>query len=172
MKTNTRRARESWSPVNFEVRKPTAHSARKKEVMESANTSVKRSGIVRDDPAQVAARMAGLMTKVREQGSAIDAARSAGEPALRRLVSLCEERDSGQVKRVAGLLAGLYNGRAYPFDLADLRALDLDILDDCMSVLRMDANALKEAHAYFVDGEQRFKAIFRKFGVTPLKRAD
>ncbi len=94
--------------------------------------------------------------------------RAAGEPALRRLVELCETRDSGQLRHVAGLLAGLYNGYEYPYDLTSLRALDFNLQLDCLKVLRMDMNLEKEVHRYFVNGEKRFNAIFERFGISPV----
>ncbi len=111
-----------------------------------------------------------VFASMREQAASIDAAHDAGVPALRRLFELCESRDSGQISRVARLLAGLYNGTAYRFDLTDLRGLDTEILEDCLAVLRMDANPRQEVHEYFKDGNRRLHSVFRKFGITPLQR--
>lgn len=96
--------------------------------------------------------------------------RAAGVPALKRLVDLCETRDSGQIARIARLLAGLYNGYAYPFDLTDLRGLDPAILDDCLAVLRMDSCPQQEVHQYFENGDRRFQSIFKSFGIRPIQR--
>lgn len=94
------------------------------------------------------------------------AAVAAGVPALRRLVALCESSDSGQVGSVARVLAGLYNGHAYPLPLFELRGLDLSIVDDCMAAIRLDAVATEqEVHCYFDQGGARFQAIFKKFGI-------
>jgi hypothetical protein len=101
----------------------------------------------------------------------LKASHAAGEPALRRLVDLCETRDSGQPRYVARLLAGLYNGKTYPFDLSDLRCLDAEIQDDIFALLRMDSCPAREVHRYFDDGEKRFNAIFQKFGVKRINRA-
>jgi hypothetical protein len=95
--------------------------------------------------------------------------RAAGEPALRRLVELCESRSSGQLHRIARFLAGLFNGDDYPYDLTLLRSLDLDLQLDCLRVLKMDMNPEKEVQRYFINGEQRFNALFSKFGITPVE---
>ena len=42
--------------------------------------------------------------------------------AYARLLALAEERDSGQIRRIAQFIASTYNGGAFPFDLFDLRA--------------------------------------------------
>lgn len=89
--------------------------------------------------------------------------RTEGEAALRRLLPIAL-RDSGQSKRVARLLAGLYNGHRFPFDLTNLRSLDYEILEDCLAVLRMDANALKEVHMYFENGSRIFEKMFEFHG--------
>jgi hypothetical protein len=120
--------------------------------------------------AQTDAAFLKFFSKQAELAKALREARKAGEPALMRLVELCETRDSGQVQRVARLLAGLYNGYAYPLDLTDLRGLDSDILEDCLAVMRMDSCPEKEVHEYFKNGTQRFTSIFKMFYIEPIQR--
>jgi hypothetical protein len=60
-----------------------------------------------------------------------------GLPALRRLIRVAST-DTGQAGRVRRFLIGLYNGSAFPFDLTDLRCLDLGIQEDALAVLAMD----------------------------------
>ena len=43
-------------------------------------------------------------------------ATQASAPAFARLLKLAEERDSGQIPRIARFLAASYNGQAFPFD--------------------------------------------------------
>lgn len=74
-----------------------------------------------------------------------------GEPALRRLLTIAQ-RDTGQSRKVACFLLGLYNGDRYPFDLTDLRGVDQEIYEDCIRVLTMDTMARQEVHTYFPDG--------------------
>lgn len=42
------------------------------------------------------------------------AATAAGAQAFARLLRLVEERDSGQIARIARFLAAVYNGQAFP----------------------------------------------------------
>ncbi len=107
--------------------------------------------------------------QMRVYEEAVEKATSDGVPALRRLFSLCESSDTGQARAVARLLAGLYNSRAYPFQLTQLRALDLKIHADCMSVIALDSIAPKqEVHEYFEDGNRRFQCMFKAHGIEPV----
>mgnify|MGYP003601165290 CR=1 FL=1 len=84
-----------------------------------------------------------------------------GVMALRRLYELAI-RDSGQCRYIAHFLLGLYNGSRFPFDLTELRALDDNLFEDCMAVLRMDARfTRKEIHEYLDDGGPRFERLAR-----------
>ena len=51
-------------------------------------------------------------------------ATQAGTQAFARLLKLAEERDSGQIPRIARFLAATYNGEAFQFNLFELRAVD------------------------------------------------
>src|SRR3978361_1137012 len=59
----------------------------------------------------------------------------AGAQAFTRLLNLAEEGDSGQVPRIARFLAATYNGRNYPLDVYELRAVDVEISDDMLACL-------------------------------------
>lgn len=65
--------------------------------------------------------------------------------ALVRVWKQAQEFHSG-AKVCATLLLGLYNGRRFPFDLTELRRLDGNNLNDCLTVLRMDARPTAEVH--------------------------
>lgn len=82
-----------------------------------------------------------------------------GFEALQRLYeTAC--RDTGQARKVAAFLLGLYNGDRFPFDLTDLRGLDDELFEDCMAVLRMDARLTRqEVHNYFDRGGQKFERL-------------
>lgn len=88
-----------------------------------------------------------------------------GEEALRRLFAVAH-RDSGQPKRIAKFLLGLYNGDRFPFDLTDLRGLDGELFDDCLLVLRMDFWCDREVHRYFEDGGAKFEALAEDWGIV------
>lgn len=86
-----------------------------------------------------------------------------GEAALRRLFEVAQ-RDSGQSRVVAKFLLGCYNGDRFPFDLTDFRALDYDLFDDCLSVLKMDVRPKREVHTYFTSGSQLFEKMAKDWG--------
>ena len=52
-----------------------------------------------------------------------------------------------------------YNGTDYRFDLTALRALDNDLAEHCLAVLRLDHRPAVEVHGYFAGGEQRWQQI-------------
>lgn len=82
-----------------------------------------------------------------------------GQAALHRLYAI-SQRDTGQAGVVAHFLAGLYNGRRFPFKLTDLRGLDNAIFEDCMVVLRMDArHCVQEVQEYFEDGGRKWEQM-------------
>lgn len=85
--------------------------------------------------------------------------------ALLRLAELAERSDSGQARRVAKFLAGTFNGAAYPFDLFELRALDVALADDtvaCIDALRWGKADL---HKLIPDGERRIAAVIASWGL-------
>ena len=77
----------------------------------------------------------------------------AGAQAFARLLNLAEERDSGQIRRIARFLAATYNGQAFPFDLFELRAVDIAIGDDMLCCL--DALRWARADLYTLVPERR-----------------
>lgn len=96
-------------------------------------------------------------------------ARSHGEVALRRLLPIAQGA-TGQSKRVALFLLALYNSYRFPFDMTNLRSLDAAILNDCLSVLRMDANAYQEVHLYFPNGGKVFEQLAKDWGIESTRR--
>lgn len=82
----------------------------------------------------------------------VDQLQAAGIPALQHLLKVAQG-DTGQCRIIARFLLGLYNDNRFPFPLTDLRCIDTELFEDCMTVLRMDARACqKEVHCYFEDG--------------------
>lgn len=65
--------------------------------------------------------------------------------ALRRLWGIANGH-SGQCRYIAAFLLGLYNGNRFPFDLTSFRALDDEIVADCLAVLATDSRARYEVH--------------------------
>jgi len=66
---------------------------------------------------------------------------------------------SGQCRRVAAFLLSLYNGQRFPFDMTDFRAVDAEIFEHMLRVLRMDSRARAEVHTYFPNGGQAFERL-------------
>lgn len=81
-----------------------------------------------------------------------------GLEALKRLLPIAQG-NSGQCRRVAAFLLGLYNGTRFPLDLTELRGLDQEIFNDCLAVLRMDHIAVQEVHTYFHNGGEIWESL-------------
>ena len=89
----------------------------------------------------------------------------AGAEAFARLLKLAEERDSGQIARVAAFLAATYNGQAFPLDPFELRAVDIEISDDmlcCLDALRW---ARADLHTLVPDGDERLRQVIAQWGL-------
>lgn len=85
-----------------------------------------------------------------------------------RLLKIAESSDTGQARRVAGFVASTFNGRRFPFDLFELRAVDVDIGDDmlrCLDALRW---ARTDLYRLVPDGEARVRAVIRAWGLRCL----
>jgi hypothetical protein len=90
----------------------------------------------------------------------------AGAQAFARLLKLAEERDSGQIPRIARFLAATYNGDAFPFDPFELRAVDIAISNDmlcCLDALRWGRADL---HTLIPDGDARVRAVIERWGLA------
>jgi hypothetical protein len=68
-----------------------------------------------------------------------------GTQALDRLVRVAYG-DSGQSRVIGTFLLGLYCSEDHPFELNELRRLDLSLFDDCQRVLAMDYQPEMEIH--------------------------
>ena len=111
------------------------------------------------------------LDKVAEWSRRAEDAEAKAGPALVRLLELAETRDSGQVGRVSRFLAGVYDGQAFPFDLFELRALDVGISDDmllCLDALRW---AKHDLHKLVPDGARRFEAVIALWGLKWPERS-
>jgi len=94
-----------------------------------------------------------------------EAATREAAQAFARLLKLAEERDSGQIPRIARFLAAAYNGSAFPFDPFELRALDIAISDDmlcCLDALRWGRADL---HTLIPNGDARVRAVIERWGL-------
>ena len=72
---------------------------------------------------------------------------------------------TGQSMRLLRFVAGLYNGPRFPFDLTDLRGLDLRLSDACLDVLAYDRFGWAEIHKWgLADGDELNK-LFEEAGL-------
>lgn len=102
----------------------------------------------------------------REWAERARVAQAAAAQACARLLDLAGRRSSGQIRRVALFLAGTYNGEAFPFDLFELRTVDVAISDDMLACL--DALRWGKADLYKLvpDGERRVLAVIDAWGLA------
>ena len=92
-------------------------------------------------------------------------ATQAGGQAFARLLKLAEDRDSGQIPRIARFLAATYNGQVFQLDLFELRAVDIAISNDmlcCLDALRWGRADL---HTLIPDGDSRVRAVIDRWGL-------
>ena len=88
-----------------------------------------------------------------------------GAQAFARLLKLAEERDSGQISRIARFLAATYNGQVFQFDLFELRAVDIAISDDMLSCLDALRWGRADLHRLIPDGDARVRAVIESWGL-------
>lgn len=122
-----------------------------------------------EDAAAVVARFAKQDREREEYERQLPAIRERGEAALRRLLPIAQGH-SGQCRHVAAFLLSLYNGNRFKFDLTDLRCVDRAIFDDCIAVLQMDFQHLKEVHLYFPKGGQVWEDLAHQWRIPDRVR--
>lgn len=86
-----------------------------------------------------------------------------GAQAFARLLQLAETSDSGQARRVAGFVASMYNGRTFPLDPFDMRAVDASISDDMLACLDALRGGQAELFTLVPDGGKRTQAVIRRW---------
>ena len=94
------------------------------------------------------------------------AAQAKAAHAFERLLALAETRDSGQIVRIVRFLASTYNGEAFPFDLFELRAVDVEISDDmlvCLDALRW---AKADLFKLVPDGDKRVRSVIDSWALA------
>lgn len=100
-----------------------------------------------------------LAARIRKHRTRQAAAEAEGIPALVRLVHVAQGR-SGQCHHVRRFLLGLYNSYDWPFELVRLRALDEELQEDCLRVLRMDLQPRQEIHLFLNGGTEIFQEFW------------
>jgi hypothetical protein len=94
---------------------------------------------------------------------------AAGVEALKRLMSVARG-DTGQSATIARFLLSCYNGTNFPLNVSDLRALDFDLHEDCMAVLKMDYSPEREIHRLVENGASIFEAMAVRWAPAFSKR--
>lgn len=93
------------------------------------------------------------LAKVSAENATRPKRRQEGLQALQRLIPVAVRLDdTGQSRVIGRFLLGLWNGRAYPFDLTELRGLDAELYTDCLAVLQLDRLCEREVHEYIKGG--------------------
>jgi hypothetical protein len=80
---------------------------------------------------------------------------------------------AGERPRVDALdrdVAGVYNGRDYPFDLSELRGPDTALANACLDYLNYDRLGIKEVHAHLSNGETDLHRPLTKYRIEPAAR--
>ncbi|MDM0029092.1 DUF7673 family protein [Variovorax saccharolyticus] len=97
------------------------------------------------------------------------AAQGAAAQALGRLVAIAERRQTdqlGQIVHVAQFLASTFDGHAFPFDLFELRAVDVATGDDMLACLDALRWGRADLHRLIPAGERRIRAVIDAWGLT------
>lgn len=91
-----------------------------------------------------------------------------GAQAFERLLRLAETRDSGQVRRVARFIAAVYNGQAFPWDLFELRAVDVAIGDDMLACLDALRWGRADLQTLVPQGDHRVQQLLAQWGIEAV----
>lgn len=91
-----------------------------------------------------------------------DAVQGQAAQAYARLIGYAEQYGgSGQARVIARFIAGTYNGSVYPFDLFQLRELDMEIGDDVLICLEALRWGKADLHKLVPDGQARVEKVIR-----------
>lgn len=104
--------------------------------------------------------------RMREWEARVPQAQARAALAYRRLVAVAEQRDTGQARHVEKSIAGNVIREAPPFDLFELRALDVSLAGDelaCIDALRW---AKADLHKLLPDGEHRIAILLTPWGLN------
>jgi hypothetical protein len=86
-----------------------------------------------------------------------------GAQAFARLLAVAESTDSGQARRVAGFVASTYNGRTFPLNPFELRAVDASISDDMLACLDALRWGRADLFTLVPNGDRRVQALIRRW---------
>lgn len=91
--------------------------------------------------------------------------RRPGAQAFARLLTLAMTRASGQIPRIACFQSATHNGQAFPFDLFELRAVDIEISNDMLCYLDALRRGCADLHKLIPDGDARVCAFIDRSGL-------
>jgi hypothetical protein len=86
-----------------------------------------------------------------------------GLRAIEKAVRL--QKDGGPAVLLTAFLASLYNGYEFPFDLSDLRDLDIDLANACLDYLNYHRLGLAEIQDELPGGERELQRWIRHYGI-------
>lgn len=110
----------------------------------------------------------GFLAEQKEWQVRAHMAQAKAAQAYLRLVELAERSDTGQARRVARFLASTFNGERYPFDLFELRALDVALSDDALACIDALRWGKADLHRLLPDGEARVASLIEAWGIAPI----
>lgn len=91
--------------------------------------------------------------------------------ALAKTVAHIEQHDgTGGARRLVKFIAGLYNGDDYPFDLTELRGLDVELQNACLDCLNYDRLGIDEVHTHLPGGDKQLHRWLERYSITPQTR--
>ena len=102
--------------------------------------------------------------QVQEWEARAKQAQAKAAQAYLRLVEIAERQDTGQARRVAKFIASTFNGAAHPFDLFELRTLDVALADDAIACIDALRWGKADLHKLLPDGEHRIAVILKDWG--------
>jgi hypothetical protein len=115
----------------------------------------------------VAGQRSRLNTAAEDLNEIMERARTA----LQLITTAIEKNPgTGQSRRLVRFLAGVYNGSDFPFDLTDLRAMDINLASACIDYLNYDRLAKAEVHTHLPGGGKQMQSILHDAGVQPNPR--
>lgn len=75
---------------------------------------------------------------------------------------------AGQTRTLVAFVAGLYNGPEYPFDLTELRGLDLHLCQACLNALAFNCvRTGGEVHEWGVFEDRDLHRWMEREGISP-----
>lgn len=107
------------------------------------------------------------LARLADYDSRAQAAQAKAAQAYARLLRIAETSETGQAHRVARFLASCQDGARWPFDLFELRTVDVEISDDMLACLDALRWAKADLHKLAPEGLARLQSVLVDFGLLP-----